>query len=330
MRSSILRGMPYGTMQYTPGVVPAIASEITLQSPPVIDSNIVLSCGTLDPNSTEIHANSTGDSILVKNDVQLHFAESDFTWLVFFSRPVYVHCLVNQHNTTAGVSLPPGVVQVASSGNQNAFVLQVDFTKEEQLEYEPLIVRVALANNCTTGTNVNYCEQGQKRDKEDFTQVLRDHADVYPSNPSVSYAYSSPVGLKPDTKSAYIYFDWSPRSMKRDVLDYSSTVKESRNQAVKWWAQPQILGLSKQKKELLMYALSHHVDILRPLAEKSSNSVVGHCVQSLHGNACLVEGGKWAMEEGKLAQSYLNSVGLTQRIFWTGLSYPFQHLCSLV
>lgn len=299
MRSSILRGMPYGTMQYSPGVIPAIASEIALKSLPIIDSNLELACATLDPSSsTAIRSNSTGPSILVKNDVQLHFAESDFTWLVFFSRPVYVKCFVNPHSTMATISLPPGSVSAVSAENQNAFVLQVDLTKEEQLEDKPVIVRIALANNCTTGTNANYCQQGELRDKQEFTQILRDHADIYPSDPSVSYAYSSPVTVVPDTKSAYIYFDWSPRSMKADVLDYMSSLEESQNQAGKWWARPQILGASKQKTELLMYALPHHIDIMRPIADLSSNSVVANnCVQSLHGNACLLLGGKWAMEE---------------------------------
>jgi len=309
MRSSIIRGMPYGTMQYAPGVIPAIASEILLASPPLIDSNLLMSCGTLDFNTTNIRTNSTGaDRIQVKNDIELHFAESDFTWLVFFSHPVYVECFVNPRKTKDSVSHPPGeVVEMANTENQNAFLLRVVSVANEDEQQplvapkQPLIVRIALGNNCTTGLNVQYCENNIKRDKQEYMRLLREHSNIYPGTPSVSYAYSSPVRFKAEPKTSYIYFDWSPRSMTRDALEYKMSVNESSDISTEegiWFApQSSVLGLSNEKKELLMYALPHHTDILRPLPDISSNTVLEHCVQSLHGNACLVSGGKWAMEE---------------------------------
>jgi hypothetical protein len=280
MRSSILRGMPYGTMQYATGVKPVIASGI-VASPPVVDGSIQLQCGELDPQSDRILTNSS--SVLVKKDVELFFFESDFTWLVFFSRPVYVRCYINQKKIMGTISLPPGAAAADDDDNPNAFQLRVDPTRESGATDtdEPLIVRVALANNCTTGTNVHFCDQRQAQDQSEFMSILRDHAHVYPSSPTVKYAFSNPeVGLTPDvpdSKSAYLFFDWAARSFKQ-----------------------------KSEKELIMFALPHHVDILRRL-DQSSNKVIGHCSHSLHGNSCLVKGGIWAMEEGKLIQDFILS-----------------------
>jgi endoglucanase Acf2 len=71
----------------------------------------------------------------------------------------------------------------------------------------------------------------------------------------------------PDSKSAFLYFDWKPKYFSKDT-----------------------------SKELITFALPHHVDILQNL-ETSSNEVIGHCMHSLHGKVCLVKGGQWAMEE---------------------------------
>jgi hypothetical protein len=63
-----------------------------------------------------------------------------------------------------------------------------------------------------------------------------------------------------------------------------------------------VLEQAGKKKELLMYVLPHHTNIIQPLPGISSNTALDYCVQSLHGNACLVLG-KWAMDEGKLRRS---------------------------
>jgi hypothetical protein len=182
-------------MQYAPGVIPAVSSEIMLASAPMIDSEFPLVCGTLDSNTTQIPTkNLGGNHLLVNKDVELHFAESDFTWLFFFSYPVYVECFVNPDSSTnaESISHPPGeVVEVQGPVNRNAFLLRVASAEghaDDSIKPKPLIVRIALGNNCTTGVNVQFCEKNEKRDQEAYTELLRDHADIYPSAPSVSYA----------------------------------------------------------------------------------------------------------------------------------------------
>ena len=217
IRSRILRGMPYGTMEYAAGVNPAISSEIVANSP-FVDGFNELQCGTLDPHNNEVPEEGAG--ILAKHDVvrllftsecnirlmvillttslifqridllslqEIFFQESDFTWLVFFSRPVYVRCYINPSKEVGTISLPPGAA--SSQDNPNAFQLRLEPFESTD---ESLIVRVALANNCTRGTNVNFCNMNQARDQSDFMSVLREHAEVYPTSPTVKYAFSDP------------------------------------------------------------------------------------------------------------------------------------------
>jgi len=322
MRSSILRGMPYATMQYAPGVMPVIASEIVTGKMPLIDGLHELLCGKLNATVNGLDASQEmPPSILVTQDVEISFYESDFTWLVFFSRPVKVQCFINVVAYEPTISYPPGSEppEVAKR-NHNAFQLRLH---EDELldtkDSEPLIVRVALANNCTTGTNPNYCVRNQPRDQSEFAAVLREHADIYPSDPKVTYAYSSKMGPDPDsTKSAFLYFDWGARSISQDVMNFAVSQNNegeisdvANTTAPRWFTSPPLLGNPlaaeakkslKQsafpKKELLMYALSHHIDILKPFGKQSSNEVIpSQCTPSLHGPVCLIKGGLWAMEE---------------------------------
>jgi hypothetical protein len=187
MRSSILRGMPYGTMEYASGVQPVIASEVIAELP-IIDGLQELQCGKLDPHNDRVF--EAAHSTVATQDIELYFPESDFTWLVFFSRPVNVRCYLNPSKSASSVSLPPGAA--TSKDNPNAFQLHLEAVEDVR---EPLIVRIALANNCTAGTNVNFCNQYQARDQSRFMSVLREHASVYPTSPFVKYSFSDPGTL---------------------------------------------------------------------------------------------------------------------------------------
>lgn len=184
IRSSILRGMPYGTMEYAPGVKPVIASEVVAELP-VIDGSQELQCGKLDAHHDTVAEKS--DSVLARSDVELYFPESDFTWLVFFSRPVRISCFINPSKAEGTVSLPPGAI--SSTDNRNAFQLHLEDAHDAD---EPLMVRIALANNCTAGTNVNFCNRYEAEDQSKFMSVLREHAGVYPTHPFVKYSFFDP------------------------------------------------------------------------------------------------------------------------------------------
>ena len=191
----------------------------------------------------------------------------------------------------SAVSVPPGGEEASKDDNPSAFQLRVESTSDD----EPLIVRVALANNCTTGTNVHFCNRDRSpRDQSSFMKVLRDHASIYPTSPTVKYSFTDPEGgLKPenpDSKSAFLYFDWAAKS----------------------W--------SNSYKELITFALPHHVDILH------TNEMIGHCVHSLHGNACLVKGSLWTMEEELEVSLRLVLLDLLA----ASLSQPWPRLCQMI
>lgn len=295
MRSSILRGMPYGTVEYYGGdVSPTIASEVAAEAP-VVDGSARMECGELDPRGGDAvepagsgSGGGGGGGVLVEEDVELRFPESDFTWLVFFSRPVRVRCYVNPAKAVGSASLPPGAA--SAEDNPSAFQLRVDSKSDGGVDgdgdddEEPLVVRIALANNCTAGTNVHFCDRSRPRDQSSFASVLRDGASVYPTSPAVKYAFSDPEGglspTTPDSKSAYLFFDWRARAFGG--------------------------GGGDPRRELITFALPHHMDIMRRLDGQSSNEVLReHCVHSLHGNTCLVRGGLWAMEEGESTRVFL-------------------------
>lgn len=307
---------PYTTMEYARGVMPAIASYIVSEDP-VIDGTAKLMCGKLDPHGRGVLKHS--ESVQVNQDVELHFPQSDFTYLAFFSRPVHVQCYRNE-----GAPSIPGVDDTYTEYvNPSAFQLRVndDIIADDDDEHDPLIVRLALANNCTMGTNVNFCHQNQPSNQSDFMSILRDHADVYPTSPKVQYAFSNPIGglmpESPDGKSAFLLFDWAAKNFGQ------SAAKDAEADA----------GDSSQKG-LIMFALPHHLDSLREVDGKVNTRVLdGHCANSLHGHACLVEGGLWAMEEGKMALLDIFSsahIISTQLLLYLQNSVGYQALLPIV
>ena len=71
--------------------------------------------------------------------------------------------------------LPPGVVptKLAAMGT-----FELRATQPVDLG----MIRVAVANNCTTGQNAEYCGPTHRaRDQSEYTALLRKHADVYPT-----------------------------------------------------------------------------------------------------------------------------------------------------
>ena len=261
MSSSIVRGMPYGTVHYhlksgmnrdTFSIVPTVASEIELLSPPIIDSIYPLSC---DKN------NQTTEAKLVEKSVLLSFSQSDFSWLVFYSHPVYVRCYES-------IGSIPFVLQVVGLADSQSFDLESDI----------LTSRIALMNNCTNGTNPSYCFQATPSNRTDFSALLHKHAHIYPgSNSKIDYTFFSDEILGGGPR-AYLQFDWDPR-------DYRSGRRLANNAS---------------DSQILMYSLPHHRDRIRSAIQSPNRFIFDdslHCAPSLNGRACIVEGSNWVLEE---------------------------------
>lgn len=249
MQAHIARGSPYSSMVYQ-NATPRIVQTQSLKKDPLVDASASAPSTSSRSSSSLTCGNTTGSfsetPVLVEKYVELQF-NNDMTWLVFFSEPTLVEC----SSTAAGFELRP--TQAMQRG----------------------MVRVALANNCTTGTSALYCEVGGKpRDQSAFTQMLIERADVYPTAAgSVEYFPDSSSG------TVDIRFDWQPALMS----DLSSSTERAKQ------------AKSSGDLELITFAVPHHQSQLVSL-DTSSNTLFDFSVTpTLHGAAKLVSGNEWSL-----------------------------------
>ena len=267
MRTQLIRGMPYVTMSYSGGLMPVVASQVPLIGTPSIDGRAIGSerkfWNGLTKGERGKHSETASTSFRVEKEVALTFDESDFTWLVFFSRPTKVAFFRDEETDNAD-PLPPGFVDLSTN---SAFELRVLDAEES-----PIIIRAALQNNCTTGGNSLFCVAGEPREQAGLDALLRNHADTVPHNPRIRYDFPSEVNMGKNSGRASIIFHWGAFSM-------SSGKAEAR-----------------PSRDLLMYALPHHIDSIdRVVGEDVAET--GYCSEGLHGKACLIRGSEWIMEE---------------------------------
>lgn len=166
MKTAIVRGSPYTSMEYKDST-PKVTVQRTITKMPVIDNDDenTLICGSGD--------GVFGEPKIVQKEVRISFDVSDFTWLIFFSEPTEIVCSSKPEPPAIfyGLGVPP-----PENLPHGKFELMA--TKAMKIG----MVRVALANNCTTGGNPEYCTKlGTKRDNTDFMELLRVHSDVYPT-----------------------------------------------------------------------------------------------------------------------------------------------------
>lgn len=255
MTSSIVRGMPYGSMHYhyrhsndfSSTTLPTVASEIALHSAPIVDSKRPLMCSNM--------VNKEGTEELVKKSVTLSFIESDFTWLVFYSHPVYVRCYET-------LDKPRFILQAVRLSDREMI----------NLNYDALFTsRIALVNNCTRGTNPSHCVSGEAQNRPEFSALLHKHAEVYPGqNTKIDYTFFSEE-KNHGGEYSYLQFDWDARHVRH--AEFSD-------------------------KDLLMYALPHHREVLKSFSTLTTLKNDGmHCTSTLNGKACLVQGSKWLLKE---------------------------------
>lgn len=138
MKTAIVRGTPYTSMEYK-DATPRIIAQRPITFSPVIDNDPsnTLECGDGDGVFSSVPK-------LVTSEISVHFDISDFTWLIFVSEPTLFSCS-NKPEPQDMNNFPPGFVPPV-----------VEKGKFELKAMSPMIngmVRVALGNNCTTGQN---------------------------------------------------------------------------------------------------------------------------------------------------------------------------------
>jgi hypothetical protein len=266
MTSTLVRGLPYVTMTYEKTsamtedgrtILPTIAAELAVgrNNKPIADAKNAIDCTT---------ASSLSDkptSFRVERDVELYFPQSDYTWIAFFSHPVWVQCISNEADTESG----------------GTFLQVVDVDKRNS-DNSTFMIRTAMLNRCTTGSNPMSCRQGlghllpQEISTKAYGQLLRRHAKIYPGRATfMDYEIDETLGV------AKLILDWDVQTM--------GEVTSSSDDAV---------SSSPPPPGLLMFALPHHLDKLSP-KNLPDNTV--YCTSSLMGPTCLVEGASWTITE---------------------------------
>lgn len=139
MRTPIVRGSPYTSVIYENGALPRIYAERPLKDGMmyVDQSTVAAPCG----NGRNVFA----EEFTVERELKIELDQSDMTWLIFVSSPVTFKC--SSHDSTEEtrkLDLPPGVIHDVPS------ILDIQATNYDA---KKLMVRLAMANNCTTGQN---------------------------------------------------------------------------------------------------------------------------------------------------------------------------------
>jgi len=263
MRSPIVRGSPYTSMKY-------------LETTPRIVAHRALS--RIHPHKVEVdpvEANKeakhlvcgqgegvfSDEPVLVHRELKFVLDTSDITWLVFVSEPTTFEC----------------------SETDDMFDLRA--TQPMRLG----MVRVALANNCTTGQNPQFCEGNQPGYQEPYENLLRVHAEVYPTA-KADVEFSFPI-YSEEEEELSLLFHWQPATMG------ALAMTDSGDEEPYTPANAAYPGLETPPVELLMFALPHHQERLQPIVG-SSNVVKHHgCHRNIHGTTCPAVGSSWSLLE---------------------------------
>jgi hypothetical protein len=239
-------------------VLPTVMSEVGVAASPVVDGSRKLECSKDNPKP-----------VLVNREVELFFKESDFTWLVFFSEPVMVQCVM--------VKATQDVVSATGGEPKTNFGIQLQVVgREDDVDDHdrPFFIRIALSKYCTSNWNPIYCHQEQMHPyalnlgQGRYADLLRDHSAFFPG-PDTSFDYA----IDDDSKEISLSFDWDVQ----DMTKYSRAVEYTNTDA-----------------DLIVFALPHHLDLM---GMQNAPGYLPWCAHSLIGPACLLAGSTWEMTE---------------------------------
>ena len=327
LKSSVVRGMPYGTMIFgkdaktKKSVLPTILSgnrpvSIFIDSDNAkaegegtsgeSSSTKKMSCGTSDSKARVYTAN---------RELVLHMKQSDFTWVVFFSKPVKVECY---SDAMPAISTPGAIKDVQFSLN----VVEVMDNENDGNEDE-LVVRMALLDECTTGKsdmkehcqhlkNLGYKTVSDRNRTKEYLSVLREGAKVYPKSPLVGTEFPEDDEDE-DDRVTNVVFDWDATSVNSGdialnenggaVSSTAVSASSLRATAKLVDASSTVNGAEKRDNhdvsgDLIMFALPHHLETFSTVDDESSTTTSNEdsaplCLHTFHGRTCLVRGSVW-------------------------------------
>lgn len=239
METHLVRGMPYVTMKYTNGALPRLYSYNGPASDLEIDGTKgdTLQCGI----------GEAGNAVTVQKELKFHAFNSDFTWIVFFSQPVQATCQLSSKD----IYTRDWQLDVTSIKSANAT--------------QPLVVRLALLDQCTTGmSNIKqHCAVKDWSDPQAYEDLLRQHASAVPTSPKIHFAYHAEEKSPNQKNGETMTIDWAVESTDGD-----------------------------DDTELLAFALPHH-----QVAMGKTTNITNQCINTFHGSTCLVKGNHWTLSE---------------------------------
>jgi len=318
MRTPLVRGSPYITMEYFDAVpIIFIQRPLFSDTPLVVDeefsSSNTMKLSTMNTDDTDDAVNSSptftstvecgvGDewgnaifdkpSFHVKKEIIMQNDKSDHTWMIFVSEPMDFKCSVPISSTQGHTEIR------AVKSMPHAFI------------------RISLAYRCTRGLNKILCGNSTKTEDErvEIRQLLRTHAPVYPTS-QATVTFDPPDEDTDDNMG--ILFAWNPQNMhhksrQHDPSSTSSSTSSSSSSSSSYKSSASSSSsfrhtnthsrslktpLGIPEIELLTYALPHHQMILTSRMGSSNKILKYGCVTTLHGEACPVLGGVWRLDE---------------------------------
>ncbi len=270
MRSPVVRGSPYVTMQYA-GVKPYMMSHQELTG--------------IYADGKKVRCSSVGSMFLARRELEIVFSgeySSDYTWLVFLSEPMKLKCTSDFVQEKVDGPTP---------GSPKVWRSMPLFQLEAVEAPEKCVIRAALANNCTSGVNLANCEgTTEGRNQTAYSNILRKHANVYPNGESrVGYKFSHvEFGMGCDGDETKEEFNCSESRLNADpdvghlYFIYGISRMDGRP-----------IDSTVDGNELIMFSLPHHRE---SLLLNSSTPINGSDTPTLHGLAKLLKGDRWEME----------------------------------
>ena len=281
MRTHIVRGMPYATMEYFgKSIRPTIYSYNGPATSVLIDGNSnegmaqELECGFMKSTVDDTATSSSGldnsgaasakiSSMLVQQKIKMHFINSDSTWVVFFSHPVRVRC------------------EVSSEEDEKLRQFQLQVVDSLEDNDNPLVVRLALLDACTTGQSdmAQHCDDKKTAaELQSYERTLTKFAPVIPTRPKIDFEY--PDSSQKGQQVVHWTIDWGAQTTMAAAIDDNHDDQEGQ--------------------QLLMFALPHHQALLglnHSFPNISTPIIIDHCYTTFHGSTCLVIGKRWPLSE---------------------------------
>ena len=331
MKTHVVRGMPYGTVRFGKDkknsfVLPTILSgdrpkSILIDSDGAAanlskDEDASMLCGTFTGESVDqdpsraapITSNGKPKEYTVQNEIIFHLDQSDFTWIVFFSKPVKVQCYSDV------------VPAVSVAGPVEEVQFRLDVTEVNDTEGDDeVVVRVALLNECTTGHGIikEHCDHlaslgyetvSSEKTAEQYLSTLRKGKSMYSKSPLVGTEFPDENNEEKEDRVTNVVFDWDVTSVYGDEKGAGDNTVATSSMTASSLRTPSIDTRkdAESDSDFFMFALPHHMQTLTESGDTAIDSSSPLCIHSFHGRTCLVNGSVWNLpvSHGK-PQSFL-------------------------